>query len=291
MLRTRLVVGTVLAGLAAGMLLLDERFDPWFPFLFATVTLLSILGTIELVRLLPSSRRPSLWLCLAGVLALVILNWGPVISGHVTGQSFVSATAWPWLVQGLAAVVLFTFLHEMATFQQPGGAAERMALTVWTVAYLGLLPSYLVEFRIGRIGAGPDALRIGTVALSLAIFVPKSCDIGAYFTGRLIGRHRMSPVLSPKKTWEGAAGGLLLAVGVAFALDSFGSIIPGGVFGTIAFGLTVGIAGMLGDLAESLIKRDCQQKDASEMIPGFGGVLDVVDAILFAAPVTYWWLR
>ena len=57
------------------------------------------------------------------------------------------------------------------------------------------------------------------------------------------------------------------------------------------FGLTVGIAGVLGDLAESLIKRDCRQKDASQVVPGFGGVLDVVDSVLFAAPVAYWWMR
>src|SRR5262245_2336423 len=100
MLRTRLVVGTVLAGLAAGMLLLDERFDPWYPFLFATVTLLSILGTIEFVHLLPEMRRPSLSLCLAGVLALLILNWGPVISQRLTPQAILPTPAWPWLVQG-----------------------------------------------------------------------------------------------------------------------------------------------------------------------------------------------
>jgi phosphatidate cytidylyltransferase len=187
--------------------------------------------------------------------------------------------------------MLMTFLREMATFQQPGDAVERMGLTAWVIAYLGLLPSYLVQFRIARIGADADVSRLGTVALAMAMFVPKGCDIGAYFTGRLLGRHRMTPVLSPKKTWEGAAGGLLLAVGVAFALDSFGPVIPGGAFSTVAFGLTVGMAGMLGDLAESLIKRDCQQKDASHIVPGFGGVLDVVDAILFAAPVTYWWLH
>jgi phosphatidate cytidylyltransferase len=68
-------------------------------------------------------------------------------------------------------------------------------------------------------------------------------------------------------------------------------VIPGGPAGVTAFGLTVGLAGMLGDLAESLIKRDCERKDASQIVPGFGGILDVVDAIVFAAPVAYWWLR
>lgn len=130
------------------------------------------------------------------------------------------------------------------------------------------------------------------MALALAIFVPKSCDIGAYFTGRLLGRHRMTPVLSPKKTWEGAAGGLAVAMMVAVALDRLGpaSLLQGCVFLEVGFGLTVGLAGMLGDLAESLLKRDCQKKDASQVVPGFGGILDVVDALLFAAPVAYLWL-
>jgi phosphatidate cytidylyltransferase len=184
-----------------------------------------------------------------------------------------------------AALVLVTFLVEMATFEGPGGVVERISLTLWVVAYLGILPSFLVNLQLGR----TDGL--GTVALALAIFVPKGCDIGAYFTGRLIGRHHMTPVLSPKKTWEGAVGGLLAAILVAFALDRLGPIIPWGAAGTVLFGITVGAAGMLGDLAESMVKRDCRRKDASHIVPGFGGVLDVVDAIVFAAPISYLWLR
>jgi phosphatidate cytidylyltransferase len=128
----------------------------------------------------------------------------------------------------------------------------------------------------------------GAVALALAIFVPKMCDTGAYFTGRLFGRHKMAPVLSPKKTWEGAAGGIGLAVVTAVALDQLGPSLSG-IAAEVGFGVTVGAMGMLGDLAESLIKRDCQRKDASQIMPGFGGVLDVVDSIVFAAPVAYWW--
>jgi phosphatidate cytidylyltransferase len=98
-------------------------------------------------------------------------------------------------------------------------------------------------------------------------------------------------VLSPKKTWEGAAGGLVLAVAAAVALDRLGpsKMLHHDLGIEIGFGVTMGIAGMVGDLAESLIKRDCLQKDASRIVPGFGGVLDVVDALLFAGPVAYLW--
>src|SRR5262249_34252678 len=109
----------------------------------------------------------------------------------------------------------------------------------------------------------------------------------------LLGRHRMTPVLSPKKTWEGAAGGIAAAAATAIGLDRFGPapVLHNALWAEIGFGVTVGAAGMLGDLAESLIKRDCRQKDASQAVPGFGGVLDVVDAVLFAAPVAYAWFH
>jgi phosphatidate cytidylyltransferase len=174
----------------------------------------------------------------------------------------------------------------MATFRDPGGSVVRIALVVFVTAYLGLLPSFLVQLRWPTLEP-EEATRRGTVALALTIFVPKCCDIGAYFTGRLFGRHRMTPVLSPKKTWEGLAGGLVLSVVAAYTLNRFG----GGLSdrSALGFGLIVGAAGVLGDLAESLIKRDCQMKDASQGVPGFGGVLDVVDSVLFAAPVAYIW--
>jgi phosphatidate cytidylyltransferase len=186
-----------------------------------------------------------------------------------------------------AAVVLIAFCREMAVFQEPGGAVVRIALAVWMVAYLGVLPSFLAQLRWAP--EDPDGSR-GRAAVALAIFIPKCCDIGAYFTGRLIGRHKMTPVLSPKKTWEGLAGGLVFSAGIAIALDRW---LAAGLDDVRAglFGMSVGGVGAVGDLAESLVKRDCRQKDASQAVPGFGGVLDVIDSVLFAAPVAYLWLR
>jgi phosphatidate cytidylyltransferase len=99
----------------------------------------------------------------------------------------------------------------------------------------------------------------------------------------------MTPLLSPKKTWEGLVGGLAAAVATAWAINRLGAGLSD--LAAMGLGLTAGLAGVLGDLAESLIKRDCQRKDASRVMPGFGGVLDVVDSVLFAAPLTYCWLR
>lgn len=181
-------------------------------------------------------------------------------------------------------VLIVAFLFEMRRYTgEPGTAVPRLALTMLAVAYLGLLPCFFVMIRFL-----PEAPVTTAVMLALVIFVPKCNDIGAFFTGTFLGRHKMTPTLSPKKTWEGFAGGMLAgaaaAAGLSFAAPVFGSVVE-----AVAFGLAVGLAGVLGDLAESLVKRDCGTKDASKSIPGFGGVLDVTDSVLFAAPVAYLW--
>src|SRR5207237_1872679 len=126
----------------------------------------------------------------------------------------------------------------------------RISLLVWITAYLGILPSFLVQLRwLPDLEASSRNQR-ASAALMLAIFVPKGCDIGAYFTGRFLGRHPMAPVLSPKKTWEGAAGGMAASVLVAVAINRIWPVLPG-LAAEVGFGLTVGLAGLLGDLAES----------------------------------------
>ncbi len=277
MLRTRLWMGAILIALVMGMLVVDRWLGPWYPFLFLFVLLLALAACRELLLLLGRAGPPG-WLAYPGVAAVVIANW-PAHLGEAAWQ--LSPDAWHWVLGALTAIVAAAFLVEMATFHEPGTSVMRIALAVWIVAYLGLLPSFFAQLR----WLPGDR---GTAALALGIFVPKVCDIGAYFTGRFLGRHKMTPVLSPKKTWEGLAGGLIAAVLIAFVLNRLLLGEPDWL--AIGLGFTAGIAGVGGDLAESLIKRDCRAKDASQSVPGFGGVLDVVDAVLFAAPVTYAWL-
>jgi phosphatidate cytidylyltransferase len=279
MLRTRLWMGAVLIALTACVLFLDR--PPWYPFLLALLVVIALAAACELYHLLRPAYGVRAWPILGGVLAVVLANW----PAHLWGGD-----PWHYVAGTFAAVVLAAFLAEMAVFSMPGGAVVRIALVVWTAAYLGVLPSFLAQLRWLPGGVGEEESR-GAAAVALAVFVPKSCDIGAYFTGRLLGRHRMAPVLSPKKTWEGMAGGLVLSAGVAIAMNL---LLPSRLLGSdlaaASFGLAVGGAGALGDLAESLLKRDCGRKDASQVVPGFGGVLDVVDAIVFAAPVAYGWV-
>lgn len=277
MLRTRIWMGSILILLTVGMLLLDEHLAPWYPFLFVFQVGLGLLGALEFADLLGPERAPQRPLAFLGILLIGVANW----AGHWIGGD-------PWLciLGAFVALVLAIFVLEMATFTHAGRSVERMANTLFLLAYLGLLPSFLAQQR--WLFPVPGA---ASLALAMTIFVPKMGDVGAYFTGRFLGRHKMTPILSPKKTWEGAAGGLLFAVFTAILLDRLGPypILHKSWGWEIGFGLSVGVAGMLGDLGESLVKRDCQKKDASTVVPGFGGILDVVDAVIFAAPVAFGW--
>src|SRR5262245_31231408 len=288
MLFTRLWMGSILVALGVLILVEGSWLAPWFPFLFLAVSLAIVFGTREFLLLLDPAVRPNVSLTLIGVFALVLANW--VAAFHD------SLRIDPWHAVGVVFVVvlLATFVREMNRYRGPNHITQRIALTVLAIAYLGLLPSFLFQLR--WLPGESDGIPRSTMAIALTVFVPKVGDIGAYFTGkfltgRVLGRTPFTALLSPKKTWQGFVGGMLAAVLAAVGLNAFAPVIPYGTPGAIAFGLTVGLAGVFGDLAESLIKRDCQTKDASRTIPGFGGILDVIDSLLFAAPVAYLWLK
>lgn len=285
MLRTRLWMGSILIGLAILLLLEDLWFAPWFPIFASAYLLAAFLATRELLSLLPVESRPHGGLTIGLVLSIGLANWWPVAKpslGIVGGPSVGE------LIAGLVVVgTVIAFLREMWRFTGPDRITLRLGLTTFTAIYLGGLPSFLAQLR------WLDGER-SAWALALAVFVPKGNDIGAYFTGkfltgRLLGRTLMTPILSPKKTWQGFTGGMLASIAIACGFQSATGVIPFGWAGAVGFGMTVGVAGVLGDLAESLLKRDLQTKDASQTVPGFGGVLDVIDSLLFAAPIAWLW--
>jgi phosphatidate cytidylyltransferase len=136
----------------------------------------------------------------------------------------------------------------------------------------------------------------GVFAFLTVPVIVKSGDTGAYTFGRLFGRHKMTPLLSPGKTWEGAVGGIAsacLASWLCFTyLQPAMTSIPAttaapSLVAVLLYGLALTLAGMHGDLAESLLKRDMNRKDSSTWLPGLGGVLDIIDSMLIASPVAY----
>ncbi len=174
----------------------------------------------------------------------------------------------------LSAAVLLSFLYQARTIGTEG-TIKNCGATLFAVMYLGFLSSFVMGMRVD----------FGLAVLLMYIFTVKSSDIGAYALGRLIGKHKFSPRISPGKTWEGMLGACILAavVGSVFAYFVDGVVWwQGAVFGVI-----FAFAGQLGDLAESMIKRDSGLKDSGAKVPGFGGILDVIDSPVACAPLAY----
>jgi phosphatidate cytidylyltransferase len=271
MLRTRIWVGTLLALGIGGVLLGDGYLQPLSPILFATVIALSLSGTRELWRMLPEKDRPRFPVVVTFVVLILIANWSWRLE----------LPQWPSILFAFVLGAMGCVLWEIFTYTNDGHSLRRLAFALLMLFYFGVLPSFLVQLRWQR----PE---VATLALATAIFVPKVCDIFALFTGMAFGKHKFTPTLSPKKTWEGFFGGLVAAIVLALIVHHFEPrLFRLGLSQAIAFGFFVGLAGVFGDLAESMMKRDCQLKDASNRIPGFGGVMDVIDSVIFAAPVAY----
>ena len=155
------------------------------------------------------------------------------------------------------------------------GTIRNISATFFSIIYLGFLCMFILGIRIWW----------GPWVLLVFIFTVKGSDIGAYTLGRLFGKHKMCPNISPGKTWEGLAGAALFGAGVSLGFSYFCDIMS--VLQAISFGAIFGILGQMGDLVESMIKRDAASKDSSSSIPGFGGLLDVIDSPLATAPIAF----
>jgi phosphatidate cytidylyltransferase len=202
-------------------------------------------------------------------------------------------TQWPWFQNIATSVLAFIIVLEMllaglfrALMRQTQDAIHNMAGTVLATLYLGGLGWFLMALRVKH--SHPESwvhFNGSTQILLLILLVVKFTDVGAYFGGKAIGKHKLIAWLSPGKTWEGLFCGLLTgALMGAVCAQTFAAMAwwKGAIVG-----VTLGGVGQLGDLLESLMKRDAEVKDSGSLIPGFGGILDVIDSPLFAAPFAY----
>jgi phosphatidate cytidylyltransferase len=224
------------------------------------VALAVAIGTWELVRAIEhSGAHPPLEPLLVGGVGTVPLVW-------LTGAQ---ALAIGWVVT-VVAVMLWRLPEG------PVGYARDVASATLAVSYVPFLAGFVVLLLAPADGGGRVLALLGIVITS---------DVGGYAAGSFFGKHKMAPSISPGKTWEGTAGSVLLSAvaGTAIIVLSFHGIWwQGAVFGTI-----VSAAAVVGDLTESLIKRDLGMKDMGTLLPGHGGVMDRFDSILLAAPVAY----
>lgn len=175
---------------------------------------------------------------------------------------------------GLSAMIL-QFRRKNDTRDHLAG----MALILFGLFYVAWFFSFFVKLRLLPGGAG---------LIAFVIFVTKGADIGAYLTGTRFGHTKLIPRISPGKTIEGTAGGVMMSVVIALLAGSY--FTPLGVAELIAAGLFLSVLGQLGDLTESLIKRDCGVKDSGRYFPGIGGMMDLIDSLLFTGPVFYFYI-
>lgn len=285
MLRWRLSLGTLLIAAMVGLCWLDHRAAEPGAWLLPVATVLTILASGEVLHLAASAgMRPVAWVVYCGNLLLLAANWVPQLLCESAERIGACQESSNCLLLALGVGILLAFVGEMARYRRPEGVLANLAAAVFALVYVGLMFGFLVQLRLGW----------GIGALASLIIVVKMGDTGAYTVGRLVGRHKMAPVLSPGKTIEGACGAMAFAALASWA--TFEWLVPLTLaegtptivwWRAVLYGLLVGGAGMFGDLAESLLKRAAGCKDSSRWMPGFGGVLDILDSILLAAPVAW----
>lgn len=187
-----------------------------------------------------------------------------------------------WLWAGLALVALTWRMLRDA----PVDTAARDVSAVLFAGLYGSMLGYLMPLRL----FGEANSWTGGGWVILACSVTWVGDTGAYFAGRFLGKHKFYPRISPSKTWEGFFGGLLSAIGSAFVVRAL--VLPDlTALDAALLGLIGGIGGPVGDLVESMLKRSCKVKDSGNILPGHGGMLDRVDALMFNAPLLYLYAR
>jgi phosphatidate cytidylyltransferase len=238
-------------------------------------------ATVELARLFTAENvQPYKFISAAGSGSLAIhafMTQFPVFRP-------VAASSLAFIIVG---VMLIAALRR-AWSQQTQGAIVRMAGTVLSTLYLGGLAWFLIALRVKH-SFKASGVQGSTMIIVMILLVVKFTDIGAFFGGKALGRHKLIPWLSPGKTWEGLICGVLTAglVGALLSPRIHPPVYPLPWWKGFVFGAIIGGIGQLGDLLESLMKRDAEVKDSGKLIPGFGGVLDVIDSPLLAAPFAY----
>ena len=200
-------------------------------------------------------------------------------------------TAWDITTGGLAVAILGAFLLT-ARRHQFQASLGGVAVTSLGLLYIYFLPSFLLKLRHmgvdGEIG-GTNWNAFGHKMVVATVVLAKGCDVWAYLIGRALGRHKAFPILSPGKTIEGVAAGLIGSSLTAAFLrwEPIGILVNFSLPKALLLGFMIGVAGIMGDLAESLLKRSAGAKDAGHVVPGYGGAMDVVDSLMVAGPVAY----
>jgi phosphatidate cytidylyltransferase len=270
MLRTRIITSIVAFPI---LIVLTWFGNPWFAI---AVAMLAIAGAYEFYRIASCLNiKP---LAFFGIAACFLLCLIP-LAGYIDTRYY-NADMLKLLFLVAAMIISFIIL----LFRK--NEYRSLNNWVWTVGgllYIGLMFSYWAEIP-------NPSIPQGRFWLFWAILVVIVSDVGAYFTGKSLGKHHMAPNISPNKTWEGAAGGLLASILIA-VLFGYLFFLPVELWQLALLGTVIGVLAQCGDLVESLLKRNAGVKDSGNFFPGHGGVLDRVDSYVLVGAVVYYFLR
>ena len=257
-------------------LLVGLAYHPWVHVLLVfTMAVLTGIGVWEYAQLAHNKGIEPAKKLMIGVAILQVI-------------AFYISLAYPeWSKLAFLIIVLGFISFFVAHFKNAENALLHVAVEFFGVCYLTIPFSFMLAILYPK----PE-VEDGRWWLFYLIAITKVTDIGGYFIGKLFGKHLLAPQLSPKKTIEGGLGGLLFAVALSLGFATLGR----GVGWELSYwnatwlGMIIGILAQLGDLSESVLKRDASVKD-SNVLPGVGGILDMVDSLLFTSPVVYFFIR
>jgi phosphatidate cytidylyltransferase len=245
----------------------------------AVIVLVSVLTLREFYRLMAASGGEP------------FVNLGMLFAGLITLAPW-AQTNFGLPAHPLLAMATIVFAIRILSERAPDKRVDALSSTLFGLVYVALMLQYLV--RIVTPVAGDTILPSGRLVLCLwVVAVAKFCDVGALLTGLAIGRHPMAPQISPKKTWEGAVGGVLVAAGVGALVAWLGrSCLPAAMtpLHSALISIPLAVIAIVSDLLESVLKRRAVIKDSGAVVPGIGGVFDLSDSLILAAPVAYFLL-
>jgi phosphatidate cytidylyltransferase len=273
--RWRLISSLVLWGVMLAVIFWLKR--PIWLYLFMNVVIARAVWEFYVICEAKGLRSYKVW-GVIGTLALISGSW------FFYRQPERLQLSYDFDVLILLVFALGVFIRQFPQKLNPRGI-ETMAVTLFGLIYVAWLGNFMTRINF----ASPN----GRYYVMLLVVATKFTDIGAYLVGSSLGRHKMIPRISPKKSWEGTFGGIIFAVGGAFLCrwvmpDEMAALTN---LHALVIGLLLGCAAVIGDLAESLIKREAGVKDSSTILPGHGGCLDMIDSLLFTAPLLYVYMR
>ncbi|MGC8899966.1 MAG: phosphatidate cytidylyltransferase [bacterium] len=240
-------------------------------FLLTLIILITIIGLWEFFRIME------------------IKGYKPIkIPGYISGIIIICSSYFLWNYSIVVSIVLLLILFTGLFEKDNSSALSGTGVTVFGVLYLAGLLSFALQLRNINLFLLKNNIsdKTGIYAVFFPIAVIFISDTGAYFVGRAYGKRRVAPSISPKKSWEGVGGGIIASL---IAGCTIWEIAPG-IFPlkhVLILSVILSIAGLVGDLVESRIKRDAGVKDSGTIFPGHGGVMDRVDALLFGLPIAY----